>query len=169
MLTTFKQILALASVLFVFSAVRADDYKDYIAFERMKLKTYKEAIAEHEKDHKPVIVWVRQADFDAWKQTKDLGIHCFMKEFPGKVVVGAVVGKTYKGEFCRFGDVPIRYDHRDSQIRLLVEGIRTAINASEPMMTTAPLPPPVEIKPQFSPPPTLNFGMGFQQNCFGGS
>lgn len=133
-------ILALAMV---FTAVApSQPIKEVVQFEQVKLRSYKEAHAEHEKTKRPVIVWVNQVNLEAWRATKDLGIHCYMREFPGNVRVGAVIGKDYKGQFCRFGEVEMMYERRAVQIQLLVDGIKTCLDLPEPMQLAPASPPP---------------------------
>lgn len=149
--------LLASATIFVGSSV-AQTVKDSVEFEQMKLKTYKQAHAEHTKTKRPVIVWVYEPKFEAWLATKDLGIHCYAREFPGIVVSGVVIGKDYNGTFCRFGECNTEYDHRSAQIKALVTSITTAMNSDSPMQlapaSKAPDPQPFFLFNQYEYCPT---------------
>lgn len=112
--------------------------KECVEYERVKLKSYKEACAEHEKTKRPVIVWVGEVSMDVWKVTKDQGIHCYMRDFPGSVVAGVVVGKDYKGTFCQFGIYELEYAKKKDRDTALLNAITNALNAIEPMQSAPP-------------------------------
>lgn len=81
-----------------------DDIKDYARYQRERLRTYVEAVQEHTKNKTTVIVWVGFTDnetlYKNWQETKDLGYHVFVRDFPD-VYTGVVVGKDHQGAFGR--------------------------------------------------------------------
>lgn len=78
--------------------------KEFARYQLERLRTYAEAVDQHNKTKETVIVWVGFTDgdelFKNWQETKDLGYHVFVKEFPD-VFTGVVVGKEHQGTFGR--------------------------------------------------------------------
>lgn len=80
---------------------RADEVSDFVDFQVAKLVTYADAHDQFTKTKRPVVVWVKATDdqaFDAWRETKDIATHVFVPDFM-HVKEGFVVGGEKKGEF----------------------------------------------------------------------
>jgi len=92
--------LAILFLALVVQTTRADEIKDFVDFQQVKLRTYNEAVEIYNKDKQPVIIWVKPTDdlYDSWLQTKDLGTHVFVQEFP-HTNQGIVVGGERNKQF----------------------------------------------------------------------
>lgn len=148
-----KSFLALAIVFVSFSTASAQSIKEYVAFERAKMVTYADAVKIHEKTKKPVIVWVQREAFNAWSATKDLGIHCFVKDFPNTKAGDVVVGGDRNGEFVRLETIS---NIDDYTIQAVIE---RAIKSE--------VPPPPQVAPAI-PTEILPLGRMVQCNFRGG-
>jgi hypothetical protein len=89
--------------------------KEYARYQRERLRTYAEAVDQHNKTKCKVIVWVGFTDgddlFKMWQQTKDLGYHVFVPDFDG-VYTGVVVGMDIRGSFARLEVITNDYVER---------------------------------------------------------
>lgn len=128
--------------------------QDFVKFEQAKLLTFKEAELEHKVTKKNVYVWVDFQDFDAWNQTKDLGIHVFVKEYLG-AKQGVVVGGNRNNEFVRLHDFQVSPGTKEAQVAFLVDALKTP-----PPVQSAPAPAPVT-----SVFPTITYTLPYRQSC----